>query len=83
MNIKKYTSLKKELEKVIENYHKNAIDSSSTIAELVVRARHLQEEDYRNKELGISDEELAFYDTLSQIRKLSKKQVLFRILYTL
>jgi type I restriction enzyme R subunit len=29
---KKYTSLKDELERVIENYHKNAIDSYTTIA---------------------------------------------------
>jgi type I restriction enzyme R subunit len=72
-NIKKYTSLKEELERVIENYHKNAIDSYTTIAELVARAKHLQEEDYRNKELGLSDEELAFYDILASKKEIIKE----------
>jgi type I restriction enzyme R subunit len=72
-NIKKYTSLKEELERVIENYHKNAIDSYTTIAELVARAQHLQEEDYRNKELGLSDEELAFYDILASKKEIIKE----------
>ncbi|WP_232505638.1 type I restriction enzyme endonuclease domain-containing protein [Flavobacterium crassostreae] len=72
-NIKKYTSLKEELERVIENYHKNAIDSYTTIAELVERAKHLQEEDHRNKELGLSDEELAFYDIIASKKEIIKE----------
>jgi type I restriction enzyme R subunit len=32
---------------------------------LIERAKLLQEEDHRNKELGLSDEELAFYDILA------------------
>ena len=70
-NIKKYTSLKEELEKVLENYHKNAIDSYTTIAELIERAKQLQEDDHRTKELGLTDEELAFYDILA-----SKKEII-------
>jgi type I restriction enzyme R subunit len=69
-NIKKYTSLKEELEKVIERYHSNAIDSYTTIAELIERAKQLQEEDHRTKELGLSDEELAFYDILASKKEL-------------
>ena len=64
-NIKKYTSLKEELEKVIDRYHVNAIDSYSTIAELVERAKEMQDEDKRKSELGLSNEELAFYDILA------------------
>lgn len=64
-NIKKYTSLKEELEKVIDRYHNNAIDSYTTIAELVERAKEIQDEDKRKSELGLSDEELAFYDILA------------------
>ena len=63
-NIKHYTSLKEEIEKVIDRYHNNAIDSYTTILELVERARQLQEEDVRTQELGLSVEELAFYDIL-------------------
>ncbi|MNR03153.1 hypothetical protein D3C85_1190340 [compost metagenome] len=72
-NIKKYTSLKEELERVIDNYHKNAIDSYTTIAELVERAKELQDEDHRNKELGLSDEELAFYDILASKKDIIKE----------
>lgn len=70
-NIKKYTSLKEELEKVIDRYHSNAIDSYTTIAELIERAKQLQDEDHRTKELGLSDEELAFYDILA-----AKKEII-------
>lgn len=61
-NIKKYNSLKEEIERVIDQYHKNAIDSYTTVLELVERAKEMQEEEKRQKELGITDEELAFYD---------------------
>ena len=52
-------------------YHANAIDSYTTIAELIERAKQLQDEDHRIKELGLSDEELAFYDILA-----SKKEII-------
>ncbi len=70
-NIKKYTSLKEEIEKVIDLYHKNAIDSYTTVLELVQRAKEMQEEEKRQKELGITDEELAFYDIIN-----AKKEII-------
>jgi type I restriction enzyme R subunit len=73
-NIKKYTSLKEELEKVIEKYHNNALDSYATIAELVDRAKDLQNEDKRKDELGLSDEELAFYDILAVNQDIIKEK---------
>jgi type I restriction enzyme, R subunit len=63
-NIRKYTSLREEIEKVIDQYHRNAIDSYTTILELVERAKAMQEEERRQKELGLTDEELAFYDII-------------------
>ncbi|MAO49498.1 MAG: type I restriction-modification system endonuclease [Pusillimonas sp.] len=71
-NIKKYTSLREELEKVIDRYHSNALDSYATIAELVERAKELQHEDERTKALGLSEEELAFYDILAAKKELIK-----------
>ncbi|MCD6401709.1 MAG: type I restriction endonuclease subunit R [Anaerolineales bacterium] len=64
-NIRKYKSLKEKIEEIIANYHKNALDSYSTILELLEQAKILQEEDQRKKELGLSEEELAFYDILA------------------
>lgn len=72
-NIKKYTSLKEEIEKVIDQYHKNALDSYTTILELVERAKDMQEEEKRQKELGITDEELAFYDILAAKKEIIKE----------
>ncbi len=73
-NIKKYTSLKEELEKVIDRYHSNALDSYATIAELVERAKALQNDDDRVKELGLSEEELAFYDILAAKQDIIKEE---------
>lgn len=73
-NIKKYTSLKEELEKVIEKYHNNALDSYATIAELVERAKELQNDDKRTEELGLSEEELAFYDILAAKQDIIKEK---------
>ena len=65
-NIIKYTSLREQLEDVIQRYHDNAIDSYTTILELIKRAREMTEEDERAKQLGLSDEELAFYEILAK-----------------
>ena len=73
-NIKKYTSLKEEIEKVIEKYHANALDSYATIAELVERAKELQNDDKRVQELGLSEEELAFYDILAAKQDIIKEE---------
>jgi type I restriction enzyme R subunit len=73
-NIKKYTSLKEELEKVIDRYHTNALDSYATIAELVERAKDLQNDDKRTEELGLSEEELAFYDILAAKKDIIKEK---------
>jgi type I restriction enzyme R subunit len=73
-NIKKYTSLREELEKVIERYHTNAIDSYATIAELVQRAKDLQNDDKRIEELGLSEEELAFFDILAAKKDIIKEE---------
>jgi type I restriction enzyme R subunit len=72
-NIKKYTSLREEIEKVIDQYHKNAIDSYTTILELVARAKDMQEEEKRQQELGITDEELAFYDIINAKKEIIKE----------
>ena len=63
-NIKKMTNLKQELEKVLSNYHKNSLDSIAAIKHLLEIAQELQDDAKRTKELGLSEDELAFYDLL-------------------
>jgi type I restriction enzyme R subunit len=65
-NIIKYTSLREEVEKVIARYHDNAIDSYTTVLELLKHAKDITEEDERTKKLGLSDEELAFFEILAK-----------------
>ncbi|MCX7550277.1 type I restriction endonuclease subunit R [Xanthomarina sp. F2636L] len=73
-NIKKYTSLREELEKVIDKYHNNALDSYATIAELIERSKQLQNDDKRTEELGLTEEELAFYDILATKQDIIKEE---------
>jgi len=63
-NVKRYTSLKAELERVIKDYHTNAEDAFSTIANLIKTAKEMQDEAKRHEELGLSADEVAFYDIL-------------------
>lgn len=77
-NIKKYTSLREELERVIDKYHNNALDSYATIAEMVSRAKDLQNDDKRTAELGLSEEELAFYDILAAKKDIIKEEGLIQ-----
>jgi len=73
-NIKHYTSLKEEIEKVIARYHANAIDSYTTILTLVEQAKAMQNEDLRVRQLGLDPEELAFYDILHAKKELIQQE---------
>jgi type I restriction enzyme R subunit len=63
-NIKRMTSLKEALERVLSEYHKHSLDSIATIKHLIDIANEFKNDDIRTKELGLSEDELAFYDLL-------------------
>ncbi|MEQ9231473.1 MAG: type I restriction endonuclease subunit R, partial [Cyclobacteriaceae bacterium] len=69
-NTMKAKKLKDELEKVLSNYHKNSLDSIAAIKHLLDIATEFQNDDKRTKELGLTEDELAFYDLLSANEKL-------------
>lgn len=69
-NIKRMTNLKAELEKVLGNYHKNSLDSIAAIKHLLDIANEFKNDDKRTKDLGLTEDELAFYDLLSANEKL-------------
>ena len=73
-NIRKATTLKDELDKVLSKYHKNSLDSIATIKHLLDLANEFRHEDKRRKELGLDEEELAFYDLLISKENLLNKQ---------
>jgi len=64
-NIRRFRKLKDELEKVLSNYHKNSLDSIAAIKHLLDLANEFQQDDIRTKQLGLTEDELAFYDLLS------------------
>ncbi|KYG74429.1 type I restriction enzyme R subunit [Roseivirga ehrenbergii] len=69
-NIRRMTSLKDELDKVLGKYHKNSLDSIAAIKHLLDIATEFQNDDKRTKELGLTEDELAFYDLLEANQKL-------------
>jgi len=73
-NIRRMTSLKDELEKVLSRYHKNSLDSIAAIKHLLDIATEFQNDDIRTKQLGLTEDELAFYDLLSANEKLINQE---------
>lgn len=69
-NIKRMTNLKAELEKTLGKYHKNSLDSIAAIKHLLDIAEELRQDDIRTKQLGLTEDELAFYDLLTANEKL-------------
>lgn len=69
-NIKRMTNLKEELEKVLSKYHKNSLDSIAAIKHLLDIATEFKNDDIRTKQLGLTEDELAFYDLLTANQKL-------------
>lgn len=65
-NLIKYRKLKEEVEKVINDYHNHFFDSLIALERLRQVAREMQEEDIRRVQLGLSDEEEAFYEILAK-----------------
>lgn len=64
-NIVKAKKFSEMLESAIRKYHNHAVDTTRAIQELIDLAKRLREDQAHRNELGLSDEELAFYDALA------------------
>jgi type I restriction enzyme R subunit len=53
------------LENAIKKYQNNLITTAQVIEELIRLAKEIRDSDKRGKQFNLSDEELAFYDTLA------------------
>jgi type I restriction enzyme R subunit len=62
----RFSSFKERLEKTIRAYHAQAISSAQVMEELIKIARELRESEIEGEKLGLTEEELAFYDALAQ-----------------
>lgn len=65
-NVVEAKSFSKRLEEAVARYHANAISTVEMIQELINLARDLRASAARGEEEGLSPEEVAFYDALSE-----------------
>ena len=63
-NLAKSKSLMEMLEGAIKRYQNNLLTTAEIIEELIRIAREINATDKRGKEMGLSEDELAFYDAL-------------------
>jgi len=64
-NIVQASSFADKLEKTIRKYQNRTIEAAKIIAELIDLAKELRESHSRGEELGLREDELAFYDALA------------------
>jgi type I restriction enzyme R subunit len=63
-NVVQARSFAEMLENAIKRYQNRAIETAQVIEELIALAQDLREADRRGEELGLTEEEVAFYDAL-------------------
>ena len=63
-NVVQARSFAEMLEKTLRRYQNRAIEAAQVIEELIALARDMREANARGERLGLSEDELAFYDAL-------------------
>ena len=63
-NVVQARSFAEMLERTLRRYQNRAIEAAQVIEELIELAREMREASERGEQLGLSDDELAFYDAL-------------------
>ncbi|MBE3064449.1 MAG: DUF3387 domain-containing protein, partial [Spirochaetes bacterium] len=63
-NVVQARSFAEMLDQTIRRYQNRAIEAAQVIEELIALAREMREADARGEALGLSEDELAFYDAL-------------------
>jgi type I restriction enzyme R subunit len=68
-NLVRYKSLLDMLEDIIEQYENNIINSTKVIEKLIELAKEIRKVEKQGEGIGLSEEEMAFYDAISVGRK--------------
>ncbi len=63
-NVVQARSFAELLEKTLRKYHNRAVETAQILEELIALARQMREAGNRGEKLGLTDDELAFYDAL-------------------
>lgn len=64
-NLVQSRKLSEMLENAIKRYQNNLFTAAQVIEELIKLAKDIKKEDKRNKDLGLTNDEIAFYDALA------------------
>jgi Domain of unknown function (DUF3387) len=64
-NLVKARSFRELLEKTLQRYHSRIIDVAAVVQEMIKMRQEMEASDVRAKQLGLADDELAFYDAIS------------------
>jgi len=65
-NVVKSQSFLQMLESTIKKYQNRTIEAAQVIVELINLAKEIRQETEKGKDLGLSDDEVAFYDALAE-----------------
>jgi type I restriction enzyme R subunit len=65
-NVVQARSFSEMLDKTIRRYQNRTIDAAQVITELIDIAKEIRDARYRGEELGLSEDEMAFYDALAE-----------------
>jgi len=68
-NLVRYKSLMELLEAIIEEYENNIINSSKVIEKLLNLAKEIKKAEKAGEKVGLTEEEMAFYDAIASARK--------------
>jgi len=72
-NLVRYKSFAELLEHIIEDYENNIINSSKVIERLIELAKEIRKAENEGQNLGLTEEEVAFYDAISISKKIDLK----------
>ena len=64
-NVVQARSFADMLDKAIQRYQNHSLDAAQVITELIDMAKEMRESNQRGEALGLSDDEVAFYDALA------------------
>jgi type I restriction enzyme R subunit len=64
-NLAKAKSFRELLEKTLQRYHSRIIDAAAVVQEMIKMRQEMEAGDARAKQLGLGEDELAFYDAVT------------------
>jgi type I restriction enzyme R subunit len=65
-NLVKAKSFRELLEETLQRYHNRLIDAAAVIRAMIAIRREMEEDDKRAAQLGLGEDELAFYDAVAE-----------------